>query len=196
MSASSRILCQQDVKRNAKQHSTLKLDNHDLKIARKNGWVFAYGSICDYLQYSFINLDYAEVNDIMKEINTLTKRQNINMSDLYDNPPEDGLFVIRLSNEPPFHGCKQAQQKIGKMISKGRIPAIYVTSKAVNKLFSLQAANKNPKGKCHFCSKSGHYWSQCRIRKRNAPNWRYKDGNKVNQEITFSSISDNDDWTL
>ena len=151
---------------------TLSLDYQDRKIARKNGWVFEYRSICDYLQFSFINLDYAEVRLISKELSNLAARQNIYMSDLYGDPYEDGIFIIRLSSESRFYGCKHAQKKIGKMISKGRIPAIYVTSKAVNKFFSLQTASKNPKGKCHFCSKSGHYWRQCRTRKRNAPNWR------------------------
>ena len=151
---------------------TLTLDYHDRKIARKNGWVFEYESICDYIQFSFINLDYADVQLISKELNSLSMRQNIYMSDLYGDSSEDGVFIIRLSSESRFYGCKHAQEKIGKMISKGRIPAIYVTSKAVNKFFSLQNSNENLKGKCHFCSKSGHYWRQCRIRKRHAPNWR------------------------
>ena len=171
---------------------TLTLNYQDRKIARKNGWVFEYDSICDYLQLNFINLDYAEVRLISKELNSLSTRQNIYMSDLYGDPSEDGVFVIRLSSEPQFQGCKNAQRKIGKMVSKGRIPSIYVTRTVVNKIFSLQATNK----KCHFCSKTGHLWRQCRKRNKNAPKWRYKDEIKVKQKVTFSCITDNDDWTL
>ena len=175
---------------------TLTLDYQDRKIARKNGWVFEYGSICDYLQFSFVNLDYAEVRLISKEVNRLSMRQNIYMSDLYGDPSEDRVFIIRLSSESKFFGCKHAQEKIGNMISKGLIPAIYVTSKAVNKCLSFQTANKNPKEsaisvlKVDITGVSAEYANDTR------QTGGRKDGNKVNQKITFSSIPDNDDWTL
>ena len=175
----------------------MKLDNHDLKIARKNGWVFEYGSICDYLKFNFVNLDYAEVSEIQNEINTLSRRQNIYMSDLYDTDSANGVFVIRLNTEAKFYGCKYAQQKIGKMISKGRIPQIYVTCNAFNKLFNEQYADSKAirKGRCHFCSKPGHRWRDCRIRNRNAPNWQYK-ANTPKREIKFLSFPSMDDWTI
>ena len=197
MSASSTINCRQHVKRKFKQHDTMKLDKQDLKIAQKTGWLFEYASICDYLKFNFVMLDYAEVSELQSEINTLSRCPNTYMSNLHDTDSANGVFVIRLNTEAKFYGCKHAQQKIGKMISKGRIPKIYVTCNAFNKLFIEQNADSKPirKGRCHFCLKLGHRWRDCRIRNRNAPNWQYK-ANIPKREIKFSSLPSMDDWTL
>ena len=136
------------------------LDAAGIKGARAVGWFLSYENVSSFLETEDFDLDFAEFTSIENRLSrivmrfikldaerknqvlpTLNQEKNeimkMVMTQIFGPDYEtDGFFVMRMTRELAFQGNQTAHQKIAKIKKEnGKIPPIYVTGGAIEKIF-------------------------------------------------------------